>query len=87
MLVGKKACRLKKKCWSENFPCQERTCPECPEFPAMQDRKNGRGRKKRPRAYRGGGKEKKLSFGKKNYRSEKQNVGWNKNLLVEKKKM
>ena len=39
MLVGKKTCRLKKKCRLENFPCQNRTCPECPEFPVVQDRK------------------------------------------------
>ena len=75
MLVGKKTCRLKKKCRLENFPCQKRTCPECPEFLVMQDQERAEAGGKRPRAYRGKtrGKnrhlEKKLSV-------EKQNVGW-----------
>ena len=64
MLVGKKTCRLKKKCRLENFPSQKRTCPECPEFPVMQDRKTAEAGKKRPRAYRGR-KPEKSSFGEK----------------------
>ena len=35
----KKNLSFEKKCRLENFPCQKRTCPECPEFPVMQDRK------------------------------------------------
>ena len=30
MLVGRKTCRLKKKCRLENFAWQKRRCPECP---------------------------------------------------------
>ena len=35
----KKNLSVEKKCRLENFPCQNRTCAECPEFPVMQDRK------------------------------------------------
>ena len=86
MLVGKKKCRLKKNCRLEDFPCQNRTCPECPEFPVMQDRKTAEAGKKRPRAYRGVKKGKKSHLEKRGFcRLEKQNVGWKKNLSVEKK--
>ena len=66
MLLRKKTCRLKKKCQSENFPCQKRTCPECPEFSVMQDQKTAEAGKKRPRAYRGGKKKKRFVVGWKN---------------------
>ena len=49
--VGWKEDLVEKKCWLENFPCLKRTCPECPEFPVMQDRKTAEVGKKRPRAY------------------------------------
>ena len=67
MLVGKKTCRLKKKCRLENFPCQKRTCPECPEFPGMQDRKTAEAGKNAlgPTGGGGGGGGGNLSFGKK----------------------
>ena len=57
MLVGKKICRLKKKCRLENFPCQKL---KCPDIPWNARPKNGRGGKKRPRAYRGEKKIKKF---------------------------
>ena len=60
---------VEKKCRLENFPCQNRTCPECLEFPGMQHRKTAEAGKKRPRAYRGGKKEKKSSSGKKSFLS------------------
>ena len=81
MLVGKKTCRLKKKCRLENFPCQNRTCPECPEFPVMQDRKTAEAGKNAL-----GEEKKKKSFsiqGEKIW-LEEQNVGWKKNLSAEK---
>ena len=65
MLVGKKTCRLKNKCRFKNFPRQKRTCPECLEFPGMQDRKTAEAGKKRPRAYRGKKRGGNSSFGKK----------------------
>ena len=71
--VGKTKCRL------ENFPCQKRTCPECPEFPGMQDRKTAEAGKKRPRASRGKKREKIRHLEKKFF------VGWKNKMLVGKK--
>ena len=51
---------VEKKCRLEKFHCQKRTCPECPEFPVMQDQKTAEVGKKRPRAYRGEKKGKKV---------------------------
>ena len=77
MLVGKKTCWLKKKCRLENFPCQKRTCPECPEFPVMQDRKTAEAGKKCPSASKREKKGGKFVVRKKNVfcQLEKQNVG------------
>ena len=53
----------------------------------MQDRKTAEAGKKRPRAFRGEKKGEKIVIWKKKVFSwlEKQNVGWKKNLSVEKK--
>ena len=69
------------------FPCQKRTCPECPEFPVMQDRKTAEAGKTALGPIGGGKEEKKFVIWKKKVfcRLEKQNVGWKKNLSVEKK--
>ena len=67
---------VEKKCRLENFPCQKRTCPECPEFPVMQDRKTAEAGKKRPRAYRGEKGGGKSSFGKKSFLSVEKTKCW-----------
>ena len=73
--LGGKICRLKKKCWLENFPYHSR---KCPDIPWNARPKNGRGVKKPPRSYRGG--EKSFSFGQKKFF-----VGWKNKMLVGKK--
>ena len=89
MLVGKKICQLKKKCWLENFPCQKRTCPECPEFPVMQDPKTAEAENSPlgPRGKKGVRWNMKILSVRKTFFCwlEKQNVGCEKKLSVEKK--
>ena len=69
-----------------NFPSQKRTCPECPEFPVMQDRKTAKAGKNALGPV-GEKKEKSSSFGKKRFFGwKKQNVvGWKKTCRVKKK--
>ena len=68
------------------FPLPKSDMSGMSGIPCNARPKNGRGGKKHPRAYRGKKKEKKFVIWKKKFwRLEKQNVGWKKNLLVEKK--
>ena len=73
-----------RKCRLENFPWQKRTCLECPEFPVMQDRKTVGKKALGPIGEKNG--KKMVIWRKKVFcRLKKQNVGWKKNLSVEKK--
>ena len=88
MLVGNKTCRLKKKMSVGEFPLPKTDMSGMSGIPWNAGPKNGRGGRKRPREKGGGGgKKKSLSFGEKKVFCwlEKQNVGWKKNLPVEKK--
>ena len=81
MLVGKKTSRLKKKMSVGAFPLPKTETSGMSGIHCTARLKDGRGGKKRPRAYRRKKKKKGLSFGIKKVvrRLEKQNVGWKKN--------
>ena len=78
----KKNLSVEKKCRLENVPCQKRTCPECPEFPVMQDSKTAEAGKKRPRAYRGKKKGGEIVIWKKSFLSVGKAKCWLEKKLV-----
>ena len=82
-----KKIRLKTKMSVAEFPLPKTDMSGMSGIPCNARPKNGRGGKKRPRAYRGEKKGEKIVIWKKKVfcRLEKQNVGWKKNLSVGKK--